>query len=578
MRQDRQVFSSRICCLFSLFTLLACSAPAVFAQKTVVQDIGGGRKMEMDYDAAGKVTETRTVDADGKLMEKIDYEYLPGYFGAQQTNTSYWPGGKTVRSVTRVTYDPSSNFTSEFIQVYNESGKQVAGHKLTHDPMTGVYQCANWDPAAQDYKAIKCPAGEEGGEGPEKVKKFTYEEVIQHLEAARRAAREEQKIGRMHPMTPVQPPITTLNKEIGVVLPAEAQPGERISGIVVEDPKKYEAMAEVKVFRITIPFESAGEAAHLHGWNLEAPGERAQPADGPISFIVPRSGSGFNITFRQGGNPDRSVSQPVDFSGGPRNAKAKAIHSYKAPALCLEGQLCTVSGPFSGDSRKTFAAFDERPAIIVAETPEAAYLETPDGMEPGGRPLFIAEGSKLVALPTTVANFFIKNNGRKLEAGQTLIVFPTLDGPGKIPDPLWKPGNFPAGNLELARKLIPGFQMLCTNREAAGKRETIKNQEAKKGGDAKEKKDAGEAEILLILQNPMPEQISLRGSKDQTIVFHLNDQSLTRGEFKYDLVVEVLKPGAIDVKGYVIPFLAPVAGQEFVIKTEESAKQPQPIR
>jgi len=438
--------------------------------------------------------------------------------------------------------------------------------------MTGVYHCADWNTAAQDYKAIKCPAGEEGGEGPEEVKKFTYEEVMRHLEAARTAARQELKVQRMHPMTPVQPPITSANKEIGVILPARMQPGERVSGTVVEDPGKYEGMPEVKVFRMSVPFESTGEATHLHGWNLEAPGETPQPADGPVSFTVPRSGSGFNITFRQSGNPDRSVAQLLDFSGSLRNAKAKVVHSYEAPALCLEGQLCTVSGPFSGDSRKTFAAFDDRPATIVAETPEAAYLEIPDGMEPGGRSLFIAEGSRVVAFPTTVANFFIKNNGRKLEAGQTLIVFPTLDGPGEIPDPLWKPGNFPASNRELARKLVPGFQMPHANREAAEKREALEKQEAKKGGDAKERKDAGEAEILLILQNPMPEQISLRGSKDQTIVFHLNDQSFTRGEFKYDLVVEVLKPVAIDVRGYVIPFLAPVAGQEFVVKTGKSAK------
>ncbi len=55
----------------------------------------------------------------------------------------------------------------------------------------------------------------------------------------------------------------------------------------------------------------------------------------------------------------------------------------------------------------------------------------------------------------------------------------------------------------------------------------------------------------------------MRGVKDQMIVFHLNDESFSRGEFKYDLVIEALKSGHFEIRGYVIPFLAPVPGQEF---------------
>jgi hypothetical protein len=46
----------------------------------------------------------------------------------------------------------------------------------------------------------------------------------------------------------------------------------------------------------------------------------------------------------------------------------------------------------------------------------------------------------------------------------------------------------------------------------------------------------------------------------------LSDESFRRGEFKYDLVVEARKAGKVEVKGYVIPFLAPIVGQEFSIK------------
>jgi YD repeat-containing protein len=149
------------------------SATSLFAQKTVVQDAGGGRKLELDYNAAGQVTQQRTLAADGKLQQKVDYQHRPGYYVADQTTTFYRPDGK-VHRITQATYDASANFTGEFVQDFDEAGKQIGGHRLTHEPMTNVYTCADWNPPTQTYKSIECPAGEEGGQ-PEEVKKFTYD-------------------------------------------------------------------------------------------------------------------------------------------------------------------------------------------------------------------------------------------------------------------------------------------------------------------------------------------------------------------------------------------------------------------
>jgi len=81
-------------------------------------------------------------------------------------------------------------------------------------------------------------------------------------------------------------------------------------------------------------------------------------------------------------------------------AKTKPPTSYLAPALCLKGQPCVIHGPFSGNSTKTFAAVEERPARIVAETSDAAYVAIPERTEAGLRPLVIAEGAKAVAFPS----------------------------------------------------------------------------------------------------------------------------------------------------------------------------------
>src|ERR1035438_7994206 len=171
----------------------------------------------------------------------------------------------------------------------------------------------------------------------------------------------------------------------------------------------------------------------------------------------------------------------------------------------MKGELCAVSGPFSGDSAKTFAAFEDRPAKIVAETSDAAYLNIPELTEPGSRPLFIAEGMKVVALPVLVGNFFIKNNGRELQAGETLITFPTLDGPADIPDPAWQLGNFPPTNLQRAQQFIPGFQLSQGGREAREKLEAHEDEKGEPKDKDKEKREIEEkkqeGEILLVVHN-----------------------------------------------------------------------------
>jgi hypothetical protein len=562
LSQNQHSFVSSFSQLLASVTLLVCSVATGMAQHTVVEKNGLNGSIETDYNAAGKATEMRTMGADGKLQQRVDYEYLAGFYVAQQTNTTYWPSGQ-LRRVARNTYDESANFTGEFIQAFEESGKQIGGHNLTHDPWTGVYRCSEWNVAAQDYRAIDCPSGEEERGGAEKLKTFTYDEVMKNLEAARGTAQREQKIGPMQPKTPIHPPITSAQKEVGLVLPAQLRPGERVSGTVVENPDQYSEMPGVTVTRVAVPFESTGEASRLAGWLFETAGEEPRRADGPITLVVPRRGSGLNITLRQTGNPAHSVSQTLNF---PQFSERKSLplNSFQAPALCLKGELCVVSGPFSGDSGKTFAAFEDRPATIVAETANTAYLGIPEPTGPGARPLFIAEGLTVAALPVVVGKFVIKNNGRDLQAGETLITFPTLNGPEDIPDPAWQIGNFPATNLQRAQQLIPGFQLSQGGREARERLEAHEKGEPKEKGEIEEEKQEGE--ILLVVQNITQGQISLRSSRNEVLVFHLSDEAFRRGEFKYDLLVEAKKAGKVEVKGYVIPFLAPVDGQEFSIK------------
>src|SRR5271165_4263590 len=228
-----------------LSALLLCAA-AGFAQRVETRDAGGGRKLEMHYNAAGQVVETDTIGADGKLLEKDTLEYPAGALVPQSLSTSYWPNGQ-VHKITHNTYDNNSNFTGEFIQIFDDTGKQIGGHRLTHDPQTNVYTCAAWNTAANAYKPEECPAGEEASGAPETVKKFTAEEVMQQLTSARAA--------KPQPSRNAAPAPGTGNnvKEVGLVLPTSIRSGERVSGSVVENPSDYENWPEVMVTRVALP-------------------------------------------------------------------------------------------------------------------------------------------------------------------------------------------------------------------------------------------------------------------------------------------------------------------------------------
>jgi hypothetical protein len=92
-------------------------------------------------------------------------------------------------------------------------------------------------------------------------------------------------------------------------------------------------------------------------------------------------------------------------------------------------------------------------------------------------------------------------------------------------------------------------------------REAEENAKEEKNDEREEKKEEGR--VLIVIKNLAPERTSMHSSKDDIVAFCLSDEAFQRGAFKYDLRIDVRKAGKVEVRGYVIPFLAPVAGQEF---------------
>lgn len=554
----------------AILCVVSCCVPAV-AQKVVVQDAGGGKKLELHYNAAGQVTETRTIAADGKLMQKDVLDYPPGATVPQTTSTYYWPNG-SVRKLTRTTYDNNSNFTGEFIQQYDESGKQNAGHHLTHDPQTNVYRCDDWNVAAQDYKPIACPAAEEAPAAPEEMKKFTRDEVMQQLQGAHQPIVQRHMLEREPAAAPASSTAAAPSntKDVGIILPAQIRTGQRVSGSVVEDPERYEGIPALTVTRVALPFSASGEASTLAGWSVEVSGEPPQPADGPIALNVPPGQVELAIALHPAGNSSLMISKAIPLPQKSR-MKATPANGYQAPPVCFKDDVCLVRGAFSGNGKKTFAAFEQRPAKILAETTTAAYLAVPDATEPGPRPLVIEEGSHVIAFPMVVGEFSITPESRAVTKGENVVVTPTIEGPGELADSEWRPGNFPPWNLKQAQELIPGFQLPKAADKDNEAREA-KEKGKSKSGEAAAGEEGEGGEILLVVKNTTPSQVTFRDSKNGGYIFYLKADSFSRGDFNYKFIVEPNQTGSFGVEAHVIPLLAPITGQEFSAGSGAAAK------
>ena len=516
--------------------LLALIPTNAFAQHTVVRDAGGGRKIELTYNASGKVSEERTLDSDGKLQARVEYEYRTGFYVPQQTTTAYFPGGTSVRSVTRVSYDENANFTGEEIDLFNESGAQTGGSKLRHDPPTGIYRCSKWNASARAFRDAECPKSEESAEAEEEPEALTREQVMKELDLARQAQREEAKQQPAEPKALAQASVAAGMKEIGIILPAEIRAGERVSGSVVNDPQKYDGLPGLQVIRMQLPAASEAEAANLSDWKIEMPGESPRPASGAAPFTAPRTAK-FRITLRRAADRGHEVATVVPLAKNAEQKKSSDSEVFEASALCVKGELCPVRGSFSGDSSKTFAAFGGRPAPIIVETATSAYIKVPDGVSAGRTHLIVADASHLAAAAMVVAEFRFTPERRDVKEGENLLVNAILSGAEELPHELWRAGAFsPAVSRERARALAPGFEA---------------------------PHESGEGVLLLVIRNATPQCVSLRGSKDQRFAFGLTSDAFRNGEFKYHFVVEAAKSGSFALQGTILPFLSPVRGESY---------------
>jgi hypothetical protein len=544
--------------LLPTVAIFLCSVSV--AQKTVVKDAGSGVKQEFDYDATGRVIEVRTLNPDGKINGRIVYTYGSHSEVAKQFTTNYWPDGLSIHATNQSTNDENSNFTSEVVEEFDETGKHTIGHEIFVDRMTGIYRCFNWNPDFRKYVAMECPSGEESHEGPKEVRKLDRAEVMLQLANARQAAQAELKSRATASKLAAEASAQTVGATVGLVLPAVLGPGQRVSGSIVTDPGAYLGYSDVRVISFTLPAGLALDVSRMGEWNVEVEGSAPQSSDGPVSFVVPPTGTTLNVTLRRAVGQAVALSQKLDIL--PLSSQKPATSGFLSPALCFMRQICQVAGRFSGDSHNTFAAFDSIPARVLAQTETVSFIAVPEFMSAGPYTLIVAEGSRVAAVMMVVADVRVAPDSESIEPGHDWVTALRITGIEELTPQQWKYGIYPASNLQRARTMLPGFnpsKVIEKDREEREKQE--KEDGLRKKEDDKWEESAGI--VLVALRNTTPEVGTLRGSAKPILIFHLGPNSFERGAFVYNQAVDPVKSGTVAMQATAIPFLAPLKAQVF---------------
>ena len=557
-----------------LLAILGTFADHLVAQNQNVETraAGGGQKEELVRDAAGQVVETRTIDASGKVRSRNTVDYQPGYYAPNTTTTSYYPDGKSVENSVKVTYDPSANFVSEVVEQYLQSGKHVGGHKLLHDPVTGEFRCWKWNEGSQKYHRVVCPSGEESGEKPPPLKRLTQDEAIKLFEAARTAAKAQQKSGSMTLMSPTTPQVTPKPTQYSLVLPASLVAGKQVSGSVVDSTQYLRLRPELILEDINLPLDPGGRSAKLSGWRIEAAGSPPQHADAPFSFTVPNGAASIEIKVYPDGQPAQAIVRSIPIPKSPPPS-SKPKSGYVSQAVCVSGDVCPIGGVFDGNATAALAAFDSTPAKIVAETTEMVFVRVPEDTLYVKQLLF-NEGNELLAFPVAVVQMEILSDGvnlddfqRDLKKDDHKLVFAGVIAVQTLPEDDWAAGMFPKTNLEWARRFVPGFELPRESHAQREEREMMEKLERQQKGEkapAKEKEEKL-GYIVFFLKNQTPNVGTWRGSQKEAFALPLNPESFSQGDYRYKFVIDGVTTGASKMDAALIPFIAPVQGQKFAV-------------
>ena len=306
---------------------------------------------------------------------------------------------------------------------------------------------------------------------------------------------------------------------VGVVLPSEAAPGERVSGRLVKDPAAFEHLPGLQVSRVQLNRPPDPSFSDL---TIRTGEQAAGPGGAPFSLEVPPTGS--PRVFVQAGKGAAHEWAPVF-----KAPQALPSPAFQAPPVCVAGGGQFLRGPFDGNAANTELQVDGKPAEIVAESPRGAFWLLPEGIGAGPARLEVCDNGRSAEFRVAVVALAMSAEKLKLQRGESTRFRVEVRGAETIPPEAWKTGTWPEMvDLGFVRRSVEGFE------PPAGPR------------------------ILLSVENASTDVVTIPDLPGERRHWLLAREDFAGGPFKYEGVIRSNRTGSFKVNGLLVPFLYPL--------------------
>lgn len=345
---------------------------------------------------------------------------------------------------------------------------------------------------------------------------------------------------------------------VGIVLPADSKPGERVSGSVVTDPASYQGIPALRVETLSVPLSrDASGKVTLRGMVMSTGDGKSQPAEDGWSTVVPPNGK-INIGVGPVDQPSQLVKKDIPVatpSGAQPQTPASPAPTgppnpsdFETPPVYVNGAVQVIRGPVDGDRATTNISIDARlPARVIAESPRATYFKLPDGVAAGSHRVVMREGGGGVSFPVVVLTLTMSADKLELRSGESTKFSAVVSGPQSLPQSAWRPG-LPSDLVDIAsiRRFMPKFQPPSSS-------------------------DAGN--IFLAIDNGSRDTVSISPANNEMVVSTLGRSAFGSGPYEYHGVVKSKRSGRFTINSLVVALFAPIEGDP----VDATGTEPRPV-
>jgi hypothetical protein len=414
------------------------------------------------------------------------------------------------------------------------------------------------------------------------------------------------------PQPPTQPPtpgtggkasgaVPTVEKTIAIVLPANAQPGDTISGTATDDPTEIAETQTIPAFHITLvpvpqsapqtatavaqPAPAASTPAPqasstpapqtsgddtLAGVVVQVNGQK-EPADQPLVAVLGPAAEAISVELLTDDAEPRVIGQdsvpvtapqpspPISAETGPTQSGSTpttgstgttgstattAPEDYDMPPVAKPGAVEVIHGPVSGNANDMQIAVDGEPTKILTATPRAVLWRVP---------------ADLPATPQGAAHAVVFTRKDPAGGAPKSVTFPLYGVDIKMSE---GSSNLIKGQSTPIQLTVSIPQNLPASAWQSGTPPSdlvdLKTLEAGKNG-VKPPKPNEEGFIVVLIENQTPEVVRL--GKTDSIVLQLHQKNFTNGSYTFNTTLNTIHAGAYVIRARVVAFLKAAQGQ-----------------